>query len=137
MTTRKLKILFVISKSRINKKGLVPVVCRIIYLGKRKPFSTGLFINPDYWNSKKQKAIPPNKDNDFINTQLSLIKQDINQAFLFLQVNNDRFDVEDIYLQYKGENIKTRKKGKLIRLIQMNFFIINKQILTIVPWDKP
>ncbi len=79
-----LKILFVISKTRINKKGLVPISCRITFNKKRKVFATGFFINPEFWYSKEQKAKPPNKDNNFINTQLSLIKQKINQAFLFL-----------------------------------------------------
>mgnify|MGYP003599707858 CR=1 FL=1 len=103
MTTQLLKILFVISATRINKKGLVPLVCRITYLGKRRPFTTGLFINPDNWNAQKQKAFPNNQDNNFINTQISLINQKINEAFLFLQVNRKYFDVEDIYLKYKGE----------------------------------
>ena len=80
----KIKILFLISAIRINKKGLVPLICRITYLGKRKPFFTGLFINPKNWSSAKQQAFPLNTENTQINTQLSLIKQEINQAFLFL-----------------------------------------------------
>jgi integrase/recombinase XerD len=98
-----IKILFVLDKAKSNSKGLAPLRCRITYLGDRKPFATGLFINPKYWDSKQQKAKPPNEENTFINSQLSLIKQEINQAFLFLQVNKKDFDVEDIYLKYKGE----------------------------------
>ncbi len=110
MKNNDLHILFVLNKSNINsEKGIAPLRCRITYGGKRKVFSENLFVNPDYWNSKKQKAHPPNKENDFINTQISLIKQKINQAFLYLQVNNENFDVEDIYLQYKGENVKKNK----------------------------
>ena len=104
MTNHILKILFLISATRMNKKGLVPLICRITYKGKRKQFSTGLFINPKNWNSTQQIAKPPNKDTKLINTQLSLIKQTVSQAFLFLQVNNNDFDVEDIYIQYKGVN---------------------------------
>lgn len=106
-----LKILFLISATRINKQGLVPIICRLTFQGDRKAFSTGLFINPNYWNSKQQKAKPPNDENTFINSQLSLIKNEINQAFLFLQVNEKTFDVEDIFLQYKGE---TPKKNKTV-----------------------
>ncbi|MDY3318723.1 hypothetical protein PG637_04800 [Riemerella anatipestifer] len=47
MNTDILKILFVISASRINKQGLAPLNCRITYNSERKPFATGLFINPD------------------------------------------------------------------------------------------
>ena len=109
MITQPIKILFVISATRINKKGLVPIVCRITYLGIRKPFATGLFIKPENWNNSLQKAIPDDTEHKQINTQLSLIKQEINQAFLFLQVQKEQFDVEDIYLKFKGEDIKPSK----------------------------
>ncbi|MES2864423.1 MAG: site-specific integrase [Bacteroidota bacterium] len=109
MTTQSIKILFVISATRINKKGLVPLVCRITYLSKRKPFATGLFINPNNWNNATQQAIPIDVEHTQINTKLSLIKQEINQAFLFLQVQKNEFDVDDIYLKYKGEDIKPAK----------------------------
>lgn len=102
----KIKILFLISATRMNKKGLVPLICRITFDKRRKPFSTGIFINPKNWNSSRQKAIPDNVENNQINTQLSLIKQEINQAFLYLKVQEKSFDVEDIFKQYKGETIK-------------------------------
>ncbi|WP_052911469.1 site-specific integrase [Riemerella anatipestifer] len=137
MNTDILKILFVISASRINKQGLAPLNCRITYNLERKPFATGLFINPDNWDSKKQKAFPSNEENNFINTQLSLIKNNINQAFLFLQVKEEKFDVNDIYTQYKGETL-AREYGvleyyeiyleKLKKLIDVE---IKKQT-----WDK-
>jgi site-specific recombinase XerD len=104
-----MKILFYIRKSKMNANNLCPLTCRITNELERKEFSTGIFINPNSWNASKQKAFPPNKINNQINTQLSLIKQDINQAFLFLQVQEKDFDVDDIYRQYKGENIKQDK----------------------------
>lgn len=109
MKTQSIKILFVISATRINKKGLVPLVCRITYLSRRKPFATGLFINPNNWNNALQQAIPIDVEHTQIDTKLSLIKQEINQAFLFLQVQKNEFDVDDIYLKYKGEDIKPAK----------------------------
>jgi len=54
MTNHILKTLFLISASRMNKKGLVPLIFRITHKGKRKQFSTGLFINPKNWNSTQQ-----------------------------------------------------------------------------------
>ena len=105
----KLTILFLLRRNRTNIKGLSPIECRITLDKKRKPFATGLFINPDNWNASKQKAFPANTDHNQLNTQLSLIKQEINQAFLMLQVQQEVFDVEDIYLKYKGEDIKTEK----------------------------
>jgi hypothetical protein len=104
-----IKILFVLDKSKSNNKGLAPLKCRITYMGERKPFATGIFINPQNWDNKQQKAKPPNSENETINTQLSLIKNKINQAFLFLQVNAEEFDVEDVFLQYKGNPSKKNK----------------------------
>jgi hypothetical protein len=73
---------------------------------KRKEFSTGLFIAPPNWNSKQQYVIPPEPDTVYINSQLSLIRTKLNQAFLFLQVKGSDFNVQDIYIQYKGETNK-------------------------------
>lgn len=104
-----LSILFLLQKNRINTQGICPIRCRITFNGKRKIFSTGVYVKPRDWYSKAQLIKPPNKEKDNSNTQLSLIKQEINQAFLFLQVNKEQFDVEDIFLQFKGESIKADK----------------------------
>src|SRR5690554_4846525 len=121
-----LKILFVISATRINKKGLVPLFCRITYNGERRTFATGLFIKPNHWDSKSQQVKPPNEENDFINTQLSLIIQKVNQAFLFLQVNNPDFDVNDLYSQYKGKPLQ--KEYGVIEIYNMYLERIKKLI---------
>lgn len=109
MSIYKITILYVISKSRINKKGMVPIICRITYLGNRKQFATGQFINPNHWYSKYQLAKPPNDENNNINTQLSLIKSKINRAFLLLQVKEDEFSVDDIYNQFVGKRTASER----------------------------
>ncbi|WP_200859640.1 site-specific integrase [Sphingobacterium paucimobilis] len=97
-------------KTRTNVKGICPIRCRITYNSYRKEFSTGLFINPKNWNNKKQVAIPNNQENSIINNQLSIIKNKINQGFIFLQLHRkDSIDVDMIYSQFKGENIKEDK----------------------------
>ncbi len=116
MNYNKLSILFLLQKVKINQQGKCPIRCRITFQQNRKEFSLGLFINPNNWNNKQQKANPPNEENTFINTQLSLIKTKINQAFLFLQVQEKDFEVEDIYLQYIGEPIKEDKT--ILKLFQ-------------------
>jgi len=105
MNIKDLKILFLLSKSKLNKQNKAPIRCRITFYGERKIFSTGLYIEPKHWHSKLQKAKPPNDENTFINNELSLIKNKINQAFLFLQVQENEFTVEDIYAQYAGKPI--------------------------------
>ncbi|WP_124980763.1 site-specific integrase [Nonlabens xiamenensis] len=105
----KLSVLFVLQKAKLNKKGLCPIKCRLTYMKKRRAFSTGLFINPDFWNSKKQKAFPPTEQNELLNSQLSLISQKINKAFFMLQVQDEEFDVADILYAYQGKNVKKNK----------------------------
>ncbi|MES2545513.1 MAG: site-specific integrase [Bacteroidota bacterium] len=105
MNTIKINITFLLARNRVNKMGKCSVRCRITYLQKRQEFATGLFINPNHWHSKLQQAKPPNEENNFINTETSLIKSKINQAFLYLQIKDNSISVEDIYRQFKGETI--------------------------------
>jgi len=107
MNDFKLAVLFLLKRNRINKMGKCPIRCRITYSKQRKEFSTGLFINPEIWSNKVQKAKPPNTPNNIIlNAQISLISQKINEAFLWLQITAKAFDVDDIYRKYKGEDVK-------------------------------
>lgn len=99
----KIIIRFIVALNRINNEGKTSISCRITYLKIRNQFSTGLFINPKHWNRKHQKAEPPNDENEFINSQLSLIKSKINKAFLLLQIQESSFTVIDIYTLYKGK----------------------------------
>lgn len=109
MNTSKISITFVLAKSRINKAGKCSLRCRITFNKARYEFATGLFVYPDSWNSVLQQLTPANQENTYINTELSLMKNNISQAFLLLKIQKSSFNVEDIYLAFKGENIKTEK----------------------------
>lgn len=102
----KFTILFLLYRSKINTKGLCPIRCRITYNKKRKEFSTGIFIEPKSWYSKKQCVKETDEHSKIINQKLSLISQKLHQAFLFLEVNLTNFTVSDIYRKYKGETPK-------------------------------
>ncbi|GAA4803268.1 site-specific integrase [Litoribaculum gwangyangense] len=104
MNNYKLNILFYLNR-RTNNKIKSVIFCRITYNKVRKQFSTGQFVNPKNWDSKKQIIKPPEPDRDNINTQLSLIKTKINKVFLLLQVKEVSFTVDDIYRLYKGEKL--------------------------------
>ncbi|MEN8125695.1 MAG: Arm DNA-binding domain-containing protein [Bacteroidota bacterium] len=83
MATLKLFIRFNLISKRLNQKGLAAIQCRITYNKQRKDFSTGLFVIPEHWNSKKQKLLETSEQHEYVNLQLSLIKNKINKAFLF------------------------------------------------------
>jgi integrase/recombinase XerD len=106
MNNFKLTVLFFLQRNRINKIGKCPIRCRITFNKTRKEFSTGIFVNPDYWDGSKQKALPPSNENTILNNKLSLIYQQIDKAFLMLQILPNDFDVDDIYRKYKGEDSK-------------------------------
>jgi len=102
----KLSIRYFIYKTKINKKGTCPIRCRITFNKEMKQFSTGVFINPKHWNNKQQIAEPPDKKNTLINKQLSLIENKIRQAFLMLQIKEVTFNVNDIYMLFRGEKLQ-------------------------------
>ena len=102
----KMNILYLLYKSKLNSQGKCPIRCRITYNKQRKEFSSGIFIKPLHWNATAQLVEPPEPDEEIINTQLSLIKTKLSQAFLFLQVRGIDFNVNDIYNKYIGETPK-------------------------------
>ena len=129
MINNKLYILYLIEKSKTNNKGLCPIRCRLTYKKDRKKFSTGLFINPNYWNSKHQKVSDYPDYTDYVNTQLSLIRQKLHQAFLFLQVQEIEFDVNDIYNKYKG--VLPKKQMTLLGVFKLH----NEKMKTLIGID--
>ena len=108
MNIHKLNILFVLKKNKSRNNGTAPIQCRLTYNHKRKQFATGQFINPKYWNSKNQEANPPD-NTKYVNSQLSLISQKLNQAFLLLQYKGEDFNVDDIYEQFFGRATSSEK----------------------------
>ncbi|NOQ91989.1 MAG: site-specific integrase, partial [Flavobacteriaceae bacterium] len=64
------------------------------------------FVNPDQWDSKKQKLLDSSDQEEYINMQLSLIKNKINKAFLMLQIKEEPFSVIDIYNIFKGKSLE-------------------------------
>lgn len=111
MNIHKLNILFVLKKNKSRNNGTAPIQCRLTYNQKRKQFATGQFILPKYWNSNNQEANPPD-NTKYVNSQLSLISQKLNQAFLLLQFKDDDFNVDDIYNSFLGKKSTSEKTIK-------------------------
>jgi len=105
MKQQTMSILFYLNKAKTNQKGVCPIYCRITFLKKRKQFSTGQFVIPKQWNSKIQMVSLKDPNNNFINSQFSFIAQKINKSFLLLQVKEERFNVNDIYSQFRGKEL--------------------------------
>ncbi|MFO7718813.1 MAG: Arm DNA-binding domain-containing protein [Gillisia sp.] len=97
-----MNILFLIQNSKLNKRGTTPIRFRITIDKSRKEFSTGIFVNPEYWSKEKQKVFDPGENSETVNSQISLIKQKLSRAFLMLQIQGVSFDVDDVYKIYCG-----------------------------------
>jgi len=106
MKQQTMTVLFYLNKAKTNQNGTCPIYCRITYLKERKQFSTGQFVNPKFWNSKKQVILNNDLLDDLVNAQLMLIKQKLQKTYLTLQLNQNIFSVEDISNSYFGKNIK-------------------------------
>lgn len=109
MHHEKITILFVISTSKKNQKGLCPLNCRITLSKERKQFTTGLFINPNYWENKLQKVNTQDPNYKFTNAQIEQIQIKISNIALVLQLQSTDFNLDNIYNKYIGVEIKKKE----------------------------
>ena len=72
MTTLKLYKRFIIRTNELNRQGLAPVKCRITYNKIRKMFSTGITVNPDHWDPKKQRLLDQSDQEETTSTAASV-----------------------------------------------------------------
>jgi len=128
MKSKNLSIRFVIQKNRINKKGECPIYCRLTYNSKRKEFSSGSFVTPKYWDSKRQNA-KLFDGSEYLNVNLALLKKKLEDSYLKLRVNNANFSLSDVLREFKGETISTEKGVLEV------FLLHNKRIEKLVGRD--
>ena len=86
MYQEKITVLFLLNSSRTNQKGVCPLHCRITLFKERKQFSTGLFVNPSYWESKCQKVNIKETNHKYINAQIERIQVKIYNTALVFQL---------------------------------------------------
>lgn len=109
MNFNQVKVLFVLNKSKMNMKGLCPLICRITYNNKRKEFSTGFLVSEDEWNAKSQVITSKTAYAKNVNTHLNKMYRDVLSTYSEVVIDNTIFSVQDIYNAYMG----TSKKGIL------------------------
>ncbi len=109
MHQEKTTILFVISPTKINQKGLCPLNCRITLNKDRKQFTTGLFVNPIYWENKLQKVNSNDYNYKFINAQIKQIQTKLNNIVLVFQLQGEICTLDNIYNKYSGIEIKKKE----------------------------
>jgi integrase len=102
-------ILFVVSSTKTNQKGLCPLNCRITLYKVRKQFSTGLFVSPSNWTNKIQAVKGKDSNSIFLNSQINQIRDKIQNIILVFQLEKHDYSLDDIYKKYLGENLKRKE----------------------------
>lgn len=132
-----MKVLFLIQRNKVNKRGQLPIMCRITLEKARKEFSTGLMIKPEWWNNKSQEVSHKVSNYNVINSRLSQIGQKLDRTYLLLEVESQDFDVNDILRVYRGE--KPKREYTLIGAIKEhnNYYekLVGKELRK-VSWQK-
>lgn len=85
-----MKISIYIVKSRLNSAGKVAIKCRITYNKQRKDFSTGLFINPDYWKSNQIQIIMKIKNSS------AFFSKRFNIFILLIMITGQNFTIAQV-----------------------------------------
>lgn len=106
MHQEKVSILFLIKANSINQKDLCPLLCRITINKKKKQFSTGLFVNPHYWESKHQKVNTQDFNHKYINAQIERIQVKLYNIILVFQLQGIECSLDNILNEYKGLTLK-------------------------------
>lgn len=126
MYQESISILFYLNKSKINQKGVCPIYCRITVLKGRKQFSTGHFVNPSNWNSKRQFVGLKEPNGEYINAELSFIKEGIEKTFLTLQLQGLEINAQNIIDKHFKKEVK--KEDKVVNFYRGYLRTISKLI---------
>lgn len=132
-----MKVLFLIQKAKVNKKGLVPILCRITFHGNRKEFSTGILIQAENWIREKQQVNPKASNSRTTNQRLEQINIQLEKIKLSLEVQEKNFDAGDIYRLYKGDRLK-KEMGVVAICTEHNEYykrLVGTE-LKLVSWQK-
>ncbi len=105
------KILFWIKTSRINSKGLAPLMLRITYNKQRKEFSTGFNIEPSKWDKSKYKLKLKTNEAQQINLYIDETKAKIFSLF------KDMLLREDICLDNLVDSFLGRNESTITRIM--------------------
>ncbi|MCK7559083.1 phage integrase SAM-like domain and Arm DNA-binding domain-containing protein [Chitinophaga sedimenti] len=70
----RMKTLFWLYKSRINKKGQAPIILRVTINSKKDELNTGLYAEPSKWDSSKERVRGNSPTTQETNNSLDIIR---------------------------------------------------------------
>lgn len=120
MNFNQVKVLFVLRKNKPNNQGLCPLICRITFNSKRRELNTGFYVAEADWNAKLQIVTSKTSYAKNINSHLNKMYRDILSTYSEVVIDNEVFDVNDIYNAYMG----TSKHGILYTIEYFNDYLL-------------
>lgn len=121
----KINLLFWIYKSKINSAGKAPVYFRISSPTGKFQLSTGVFVSPKEWDSKKQKVKGASAKSLLANTTLIAYKEKVEAAITEILQKKEDLNID---LLKQKLNPAATPKGNLLEL----FLEHNNRILSLV-----
>lgn len=139
----KLSVIFWLRRSRPNKLGQFPIICRITVNGDRLDFATNEFVHPDKWEYKvikggkeklinEQKVLGKGAEASATNDRLALIKVKIKNAFNKLDERDEILSAELVKELAEGKNLERKQtlmKAFDVVLSEMNDLVAKKFIV--------
>ncbi len=108
--SNKVEILFFARLKNRNRQNLAPIYARIIAQGQRVEFSTGLSIDPKYWNGNTAKVVAGNANAQLINTYISTQKIEFKKIHSNLLLEQKEVTAEILKNRLLGiEEIEARR----------------------------
>ncbi len=109
-------VLFWLNKSKVNKKGLIPIWVRITVDGKRAECSVKRQILSEYWNSENGQAIREWVDAPTLNEYLLLVRSAILRHYNILLSTSAYVTAEDVKRSYQGTK---QQKPTLLKIFNL------------------
>lgn len=101
-------VIFFLVNSRRNKKGESPIYCRITAFGKRKEFSTGIFIPEKVWDKTKNRIRGRDDFASRSNAHLKHISNSVQAIALDCKMKGKTFSATTLYKLYTGESLQEK-----------------------------
>jgi site-specific recombinase XerD len=92
-------------KDRPSKDGKFPIYVRLTLNNQRLQNPTGQYIDADFWDDKQQKAVRTNEAAT-INSMLTAVKGEIDQAISHLYISRAELSIDSIRQVLNGEAVQ-------------------------------
>ena len=102
---------FLIKRSKLTSRGLVPIYLRVTIDGRSTELSTKRFIDPEKWNGKGQRHKGFSEEAKSFNCFLETFKQSVYKAYNKLELESEEISIISLKEKLTG------KKDKIMTII--------------------